>query len=77
MDDDAPTEPAISPEWPVQLQHIQGRVYGPQPEPERYAIRFIMNDGQWTPKEHEEQLRSAAQAINVHQWDRECRAELS
>ena len=54
VDDDAPTEPAVSPrqvdpearEWPVQLKPIQGRVYGPQEEPERYPTRFIMNDGQ-------------------------------
>ena len=79
--DDAPTDPATSPrqvdpearEWPVQLQPIQGRVCGPQEEPERYPTRFIMNDGQWTPEEHEAQLRQATQATNAHLWSCEAR----
>ena len=78
--DDAPTEPATSPrqidpearEWPVQLQ-LPSREYGPQEEPERYATRFVVNDGQWTPEEHEVQLRQAPQATNTHLWNREAR----
>ena len=34
----------------------RGREIGPREEPERYPTRFIVNDGQWTPEEHEEQL---------------------
>ena len=83
VDDDAPTEPATSPrqvdpqarEWPVQLQPTQGRdrrVFGPQEEPERYPTgptRFVMNDGQWTAEEHEEELRRAAQTVSNRQWN--------
>ena len=73
--DDTPTEPATSPrhadpsaqEWPVDLQ-LPAREYGPQEEPERYATRFIVNEGQWTPEEHEQVLRKAAQAVNVKYW---------
>ena len=50
--DDTPTEPAISPrmidpqarEWPVEHQLPTGEI-GPRAEPERYATRFIINDG--------------------------------
>ena len=50
-EDDVPTEPPTSPrqidpqarEWPVQVAPIQGRVYGPQPEPERYPNPYVMN----------------------------------
>ena len=65
--DDTPMEPAISPRqvdpeargWPVQLQ-LPSREYGPHPEPERYATRFIMNDGQWTPEERSTNAPSRA-----------------
>ena len=67
--DDVPTEPATSPrmidpqaeEWAVELQ-LPTREIGPCEEPERYATRFIVNDGQWTPEEHEGQLYKASQA---------------
>ena len=80
--EDAPTEPATSPrhvdpgvrEWPVDLQ-LPTREYGPHPEPEHYATRFIVNDGQWTPEEHEQVLHKAAQGINDHYWNREAREE--
>ena len=62
-------------EWPIQLQPIQGRVFGPQPEPERYASPYVMNDGQWTPEEHEAELRRAAQAVNDQQRNRQRREE--
>ena len=78
--DDTPTEPATSPrtigsqvrEWRVELQLPTGEI-GPREEPERYATRFILNDGQWTPEEHEEALRKAAQAGNYQAWNREIR----
>ena len=80
--DDAPTEPATSPrhadpaarEWPVDLQ-LPTREYGPHQEQERYATRFIVNDGQWTQEEHEQVLCKAVQGINVHYWNREAREE--
>ena len=34
-----------------------------------------MNDGQWTPEEHEQVLLKAAQGVNVRAWDREAREE--
>ena len=50
-EEDVPTEPATSPrqvdpqarEWPAQLAPVQGRLYGPQQEPERYANPYVMN----------------------------------
>ena len=80
--DDSPTEPATSPrhadpavhEWAVELQ-LPTREYGPCPEPERCATRFVLNDGQWTPEEHEQVLRKASQAINAKYWNREAREE--
>ena len=67
--DDTLTEPATSPrmidpqarEWPLELQ-LPTREIGPREEPERYPTRFIVNDGQWTPAENEEELRKASQA---------------
>ena len=80
--DDPPTEPATSPrhvdpqvqEWPVELQ-LPTREYGPHPEPEVYPCRFLMNDGQWSEAEREAHLHKAAQATNLHVWNREARAE--
>ena len=82
--DDTPTEPATSPrmidpqarEWPLELQ-LPTREIGPRPEPEVYPTRFIVNDGQcqWTPEEHDEELRKAAQAVNLYAWNREAREE--
>ena len=48
-EDEVPKEPVTSPrqvdpqarEWPVQLQALQGRVYGPQEEPERYPCMYM------------------------------------
>ena len=79
---DTPTEPATSPrnvdsqvrEWPVELQ-LPTREIGPRPEPEVYLTRFIVNEGRWTPAEHEEQLYKAAQAGNYKIWNREAREE--
>ena len=80
--DETPTEPATTPrqidpevrEWPVELQ-LPTLEYGPRPEPEVYPCRHVMNDGQWTPEEHEAHLYKAGQAHNVHAWHREARAE--
>ena len=74
--DDTPTEPATSPrtvdpqvqEWAVELQ-LPTREIGPREEPERHPTRFIVNDGQWTPAEHEEQQYKAAQAGNYKTWN--------
>ena len=72
--DETPTEPATSPrhadpevrEWPGDLQ-LPTREHGPHPEPERYATRYVMNDGQWTPEEHEQVLRKALkQSMSMH-----------
>ena len=59
----------LSRECPAQLEPVQGRVYGPQEEPERYPNRYVMNYGQLTPEEHQAELRQAAQAVNTSQWD--------
>ena len=59
-------------ECPVELQHPTGEI-GPREEPERFATRFILNDGRWTPEEHEALLRKASQAWNQHDWNREAR----
>ena len=61
-------------EWPVELQ-LPTREIGPRPEPEVYPVRYIVNDGQWTPEEHVEVLRKAAQAGNYYAWNREAREE--
>ena len=71
--DETPTEPATTPrqidpevrEWPVELQ-LTTLEYGPRPEPEIYPCRYVMNDGQWTPEEHEAHLYKAGQAHHVH-----------
>ena len=76
--DATPTEPATSPrmldsqvrEWPMELQLPTGE-NGPREEPERYPTRFIVNDGDWTPAEHEELLRKAAQGCNCRDWNRD------
>ena len=80
--EDTPTEPATPPrhadpavrEWAVDLQ-LPTREYDPQEEPERYATRFVVNEGQWAPEEHEQVLRKACQAINAQYWNREARLE--
>ena len=80
--DDTPTEPATSPrmidpqvrEWPLELQ-LPTREVGPREEPKKYPTRYIVNDGQWNPEEHEEELRKAAQAGKFYAWNREAREE--
>ena len=59
-------------EWPMELQ-LPTREIGPREEPERYPTRFIVNYGQWTPEEHEEELRKASQTWNQYEWDRQAR----
>ena len=61
-------------EWPLELQ-LPTREIGPREEPERHPTRFIVNDGQWTPAEHEEELHKASQAWHPHAWNREAREE--
>ena len=82
--EDTPTEPATSPrvrevpvqQWAQELQLPTGQI-GPREEPERYATRYVVNEGLWTPSEHEEVLRKASQACNSRDWNRERReAEL-
>ena len=66
--DDTPTETATSPrmidlqarERAVEFQ-LPTREIGPREEPERYPTRFIVNDGQWTPEEHD---KGALQSIS-------------
>ena len=78
--DDTPMEPATSPrmidsqvrEFPVELQLPTGEI-GPRGEPGRFATRFILNDGRWTPEEHEALLRKATQGISQRDWNREVR----
>ena len=65
--DDTPTEPATSPRhadpgvraWPVDLQ-LPTREYGPHPEPERYATRFVMNDG---TEKHKKKLKEPIESV--------------
>ena len=76
--DDTATEPATSPRvtevpvqrWPEELQLPTGMI-GPREEPEKFPTRFIINDGDWTPEEHEEMLHKAAQGWNYRDWNRE------
>ena len=82
--DDTPTEPATSPRMiDPQVQRMASGASSFQhkvrlvhaEEPEKYPTRFIVNDGQWTPEEHEEELRKAAQAGKLYAWNREAREE--
>ena len=79
--DEVPTEPAItprsqlhdtpgSPRWVEELQ-LPSLEYGPRPEPERSAIRFILNDGSLPQEEYEELARKAAMAFNNRDMERE------
>ena len=81
--DEVPTEPALtprsqhqdvpgSPRWVEELQ-LPSLEYGPRPEPERFAIRFILNDGSLPQEEYEELARKAAQAFNNRDMERERR----
>ena len=75
---DAPTEPATSPRtvevpvqrWVAELR-LPTRDHGPREEPERFATRYIVNDGRWTEEEHQALLRKAAQAFNNQDMERE------
>ena len=76
--EDAPTEPATSPRtvevpvqrWVAELR-LPTRDHGPREEPERFATRYIVNDGRWTEEEHQALLRKAAQAFNNQDVARE------
>ena len=73
--DEVPTEPALtprsqlqdvpgSPRWVEELQ-LPSLEYGPRPEPERFAMRYVFNDGSLPQAEYEELARKAAQAFNI------------
>ena len=78
--DEVPTEPATSPrsqihEVPVQSAFVEelrlpSREYGPHPEPERFASRYILNDGTMTQEADEELTRKAAQSFNNRDMER-------
>ena len=81
--EEVPTEPAItprsqhqdapgSPRWVEELQ-LPSLEYGPRPEPERSAIRYILNDGSLPQEEYEELARKAAQAFNNRDMEKERR----
>ena len=83
--DEVPTEPALtprsqhqdvpgSPRWVEELQ-LPSLEYGPRPEPERFAIRFVLNDGSLPQEEYEELARKAAQAFNNRDMERERQQE--
>ena len=77
--EDTPTEPATSPrmldsqvrEWPVELQLPRGEI-GPREEPERFATRFILNDGRWTQQSMKncctKQRRDAITEIGIEKF---------
>ena len=81
--EEVPTEPAITPR--SQLHDAPGSTrlveelqlpsleYGPHPEPERFAIRYILNDGSMPQEEYEELARKAAMAFNNRDMERERR----
>ena len=80
---DTPTEPATTPrvsEVPVQrwAQELQLPTleHGPREEPERFATRYILNDGTMTQEAHDALLRKAAQAFNNRDMDREIEAAI-
>ena len=76
--DDTPTEPATSPRvmevpvqrWAPELQ-LPTLEQGPREEPERFATRYILNDGTMTQEAHDALLRKAAQAFNNQDMERE------
>ena len=68
--EDTPTEPATSPrtmEVPVQRWveelRLPTREIGPREEPERFATRWMVNEGRWTAEEFDALLRKARQAF--------------
>ena len=72
--DEVPTEPATSPrhqiqEVPVRRDYVEelqlpSLEYGPRPEPERFATRYILNDGTMSQDAYDELTRKAAQSLN-------------
>ena len=72
--EEVPTEPATSPraqihEVPVRRHYVEelqlpSLEYGPRPEPERFASRFILNDGTTSQNAYDELTRKAAQSFN-------------
>ena len=81
--DEVPTEPATSPrsqihEAPgstrlVEELQLPSLEYGPRPEPERFATRYILNDGSMPQEAYEELMRKAAQSFNNRDMERERR----
>ena len=75
---DAPTEPATSPrvrEVPVvrciEELRLPGLEHGPQPEPEKFASRWVVNDGSYTHGEWQEYLRKHRQTWSNRDMERE------
>ena len=78
--DDSPTNSATSPRvtevpvqrWPSELQ-LPTLEHGPKEEPERFAERYILNDGTMTQEAHDALLRKglAAQSFNNREMERE------
>ena len=72
------TEPATSlkvmevpvQRWAPELQ-LPTLEQGPREEPERFATRYILNDGTMTQEAHDALLRRAAQAFNNQDMERE------
>ena len=81
--DEVPTEPATSPrsqihEVPVLPTYVEelrlpSREYGPHPEPERFATRYILNDGTMTQEAYDELTRKASQSFNNRDMEKERR----
>ena len=81
--DEVPTEPATSPrsqihEVPVLPEYVEelqlpSLEYGPRPEPERFATRYILNDGTMTQEAYDELTRKAAQSFNNRDMEKERR----
>ena len=72
--EEVPTEPAITLRSQIHDAPGSTRIveelqlpsleYGPRPEPERFATRYILNDGSMPQEEYEELMRKAAQPFN-------------
>ena len=81
--DEVPTEPATTPRSQIHdapgstrlVEELQlpSLEYGPRPEPERFATRYILNDGSMPQEEYEELMRKAAQSFNNRDMERERR----
>ena len=55
----------------VEELQIPSLEHGPHPEPERFATRYILNDGSMPQQEHQELLRKASQAFNNLDMEKE------